>query len=251
MPPAYGHGRDAAASVQNSPAMHALSLQSTHCRYNFPSRADACHAVLELVFAHPEKTILIGIDKLGKGDFSSATRPCFLYLPPLPPSPAFVSLSKFVLWALGVLHLLPPCRAFWRLWQHPLASACAFLQSAGPFCVCWACPLCCIQPAATEKSCLMHCIWYHAEELLAAVAAATGERICVPAERWALLGMLGLPTARLFTTDTAAARIHAVLRHSVSFSRFPAMIIVSLPSLLSGLCLWMHHERLLMWCSSR
>ena len=54
-----------------------------------------------------------------------------------------------------------------------------------------------------------------AEELLAAVAAATGERVWVPAERWALLGMLGLPTARLFTTDTTAARIHAVLRHSV------------------------------------
>ena len=54
-----------------------------------------------------------------------------------------------------------------------------------------------------------------AEELLAAVAAATGERVCVPAERWALLEMLGLPAARLFTTDTQAARIHAVLRHSV------------------------------------
>ncbi len=54
-----------------------------------------------------------------------------------------------------------------------------------------------------------------AEELLAAVAAASGERVCVPAERWALLEMLGLPAARLFTTDTQAARIHAVLRHSV------------------------------------
>lgn len=68
----------------------------------------------------------------------------------------------------------------------------------------------------------MHCVWYHAEELLAAVAAATGERVCVPAERWALLGMLGLPTACLFTTDTAATRIHAVLRHSVSFFAIPS-----------------------------
>ena len=55
----------------------------------------------------------------------------------------------------------------------------------------------------------------HAEELLAAVAAATGERVCVPAERWSLLLMLGLPAERLFTTDTRAARIHAVLRHTV------------------------------------
>ncbi len=55
----------------------------------------------------------------------------------------------------------------------------------------------------------------HAEELLAAIAAATGERVCVPAERWALLLMLGLPAERLFTTDTRAARIHAVLRHTV------------------------------------
>ena len=47
------------------------------------------------------------------------------------------------------------------------------------------------------------------------MAAATGERVCVPAERWALLEMLGLPAARLFTTDAQAARIHAVLRHSV------------------------------------
>ena len=54
-----------------------------------------------------------------------------------------------------------------------------------------------------------------AEELLAAMAAATGERVCVPAERWALLEMLGLPAARLFTTDATAARIQAVLRHSV------------------------------------
>ena len=55
----------------------------------------------------------------------------------------------------------------------------------------------------------------HAEELLAAIAAATGERVCVPPERWALLLMLGLPAERLFTTDTRAARIHAVLRHTV------------------------------------
>ena len=136
MLPACGHERDAAVFIHIFHAMHALSLQSTHCRYDFPSRADACHAVLELVFAHPEKTILIGIDKLGKGEFSTATRPCFLCLPPLPPSPAFVSLSKIVLWAVGVLRPLPPCRAFWRLWQHPLASACAFLRSAGPSCVC-------------------------------------------------------------------------------------------------------------------
>ena len=54
-----------------------------------------------------------------------------------------------------------------------------------------------------------------AEELLAAIAATTGERVCVPAERWALLLLLGLPARRLFTTDTRAARIHAVLRHAV------------------------------------
>ena len=58
----------------------------------------------------------------------------------------------------------------------------------------------------------------HAEELLAAIAAATGERVCVPAERWPLLEMLSLPTDRLFTTDTRATRIHAVLRHSVCSS---------------------------------
>ena len=47
------------------------------------------------------------------------------------------------------------------------------------------------------------------------MAAASGERVCVPAERWARLVMLGRPAARLFTTDTKAARIQAVLRHSV------------------------------------
>ena len=91
-------------------SMHAFSLQSTHCRYNFPSRAAACQAVLELVSAHPEKAILIGIDKLGKGSFFTAIRSCFLYLPPLPPSPAAVSPSKIVLWAVGIQCLLPPCR---------------------------------------------------------------------------------------------------------------------------------------------
>ena len=53
------------------------------------------------------------------------------------------------------------------------------------------------------------------------MAAATGERVGVPAERWALLEMLGLPAARLFTTDAKAARIQAVLRHSVGA---PAML---------------------------
>ena len=42
-------------------------MQLLCCRYNFPSRAEACQAVLELVLAHPDKKILIGVDKLGKG----------------------------------------------------------------------------------------------------------------------------------------------------------------------------------------
>ena len=67
--------------------------------------------MLELVFAHPEKAILIGIDKLGKGNPSNAIRPRFLSLPPLPPSPAVVLLSKNVLWTAGSLRLLAPRRA--------------------------------------------------------------------------------------------------------------------------------------------
>ena len=38
-----------------------------YCRYDFPPRAQACWAVLDLVCAHGDKAILIGIDKLGKG----------------------------------------------------------------------------------------------------------------------------------------------------------------------------------------
>ena len=37
------------------------------CRYDFPPRAEACRAVLDIVRAHGDKAILIGIDKLGKG----------------------------------------------------------------------------------------------------------------------------------------------------------------------------------------
>lgn len=42
-------------------------MRTLCCRYEFPSRAEACRAVLDLVLAHPDKTILVGIDKLGKG----------------------------------------------------------------------------------------------------------------------------------------------------------------------------------------
>ena len=69
----------------------------------------------------------------------------------------------------------------------------------------------------------------HAEELLAAIAAATGERVCVPAERWALLLMLGLPAVRLFTTDTRGARIHAVLRHTVCNTSSPHQYVECRP----------------------
>ena len=54
----------------------------------------------------------------------------------------------------------------------------------------------------------------HAEELLAAVAAALREQIWLPPERFAAVAMLGLPQ-HLFTTDTSAARIHASMRHQV------------------------------------
>ncbi|KAK9821126.1 hypothetical protein WJX81_003508 [Elliptochloris bilobata] len=53
------------------------------------------------------------------------------------------------------------------------------------------------------------------EELLAAVAAATGLPVCIPPERFAAVRLLGLPQ-RLFTTDPAATRLSALARHRVS-----------------------------------
>jgi len=53
-----------------------------------------------------------------------------------------------------------------------------------------------------------------AEELLAAVAAAVGEPVCVPPGRLAAVRLLGLP-ARLFTTDPAATRLSVLPRHQV------------------------------------
>ena len=44
------------------------------------------------------------------------------------------------------------------------------------------------------------------------MAAGTGECVCLPAERFAAVDMLGLPR-RLFTSDPCAARIHAFPRH--------------------------------------
>ena len=58
-------------------------------------------------------------------------------------------------------------------------------------------------------------LYLHAEELLAAVAAALRERIWLPPERFAAINMLGLPM-HLFTADTSAARVHATMRHQVS-----------------------------------
>lgn len=51
------------------------------------------------------------------------------------------------------------------------------------------------------------------EELLAAVAAAAGERVWVPAARFTALTLLGLPAQQLFTTDNSSARIIALSRH--------------------------------------
>lgn len=57
------------------------------------------------------------------------------------------------------------------------------------------------------------CSAHVTEEVLAAVAAAVSERICVPASRFDAIRMLGLPAQQLFTTDPTATRIHAILRH--------------------------------------
>lgn len=57
-----------------------------------------------------------------------------------------------------------------------------------------------------------------AEELLAAVAAAVGERICLQPERFAAVDMLGLPR-QLFTSDPCGARISACPRHQVRAAR--------------------------------
>ena len=53
-----------------------------------------------------------------------------------------------------------------------------------------------------------------AEELLAAVAAAVGQPVCIPIERMTAVRLLGLPL-HLFTTDPTATRLSALPRHRV------------------------------------
>lgn len=53
-----------------------------------------------------------------------------------------------------------------------------------------------------------------AEELLAAVAAAAGQPVCIPIARMTAVRLLGLPL-RLFTTDPTATRLSALPRHRV------------------------------------
>ncbi|CAL8471325.1 g10867 [Coccomyxa elongata] len=57
------------------------------------------------------------------------------------------------------------------------------------------------------------------EELLAAVAAAAGERVWVPTARFTALTLLGLPAQQLFTTDNSSARIIALSRHQVTLQQ--------------------------------
>lgn len=65
----------------------------------------------------------------------------------------------------------------------------------------------------TLCTCESLCVGFWTEELLAAVAAAAGERVWVPAGRFTALTLLGLPAHQLFTTDNSSARILALSRH--------------------------------------
>ncbi|KAK9824348.1 hypothetical protein WJX72_009600 [[Myrmecia] bisecta] len=57
-----------------SGALDRLYLDNTFCnpRHNFPSRLEACGLVLEIIKAHPEHDILLGVDSLGKEELLCA-----------------------------------------------------------------------------------------------------------------------------------------------------------------------------------
>ena len=77
---------------------------------------------------------------------------------------------------------------------------------------------------------VMQCIV--AEELLAAVAAAVREPICVLPPRLAAVRLLGLPLS-LFTTDPTATRLSTLPRHQVSL-RLTSGETLQMLSLCSG-----------------
>ena len=65
-------------------------------------------------------------------------------------------------------------------------------------------PLCCMRSRCKGA----------AEELLAAVAAAAGQPVCIPIARMTAVRLLGLPL-HLFTTDPTATRLSVLPRHRV------------------------------------
>ena len=70
---------------------------------------------------------------------------------------------------------------------------------------------------------------------MAAIAAAAGERVFLPARRFAAVALLGLPAQQLFTSDSASARIVAMSRHQAGNHAFTQLFSASTVSCMPSL----------------
>ena len=61
-------------TLQSTVWSKAWSEVEMSCRYDFPSRLEACQSIISLIQQHPQMDIVLGIDSLGKGDSVTESR---------------------------------------------------------------------------------------------------------------------------------------------------------------------------------